>query len=130
MINYNDQKKSNKKFQSDEKDFIINDHNLNLHLDPDNYSYKEEESFEEGNFHFNPVHHGDHKDFTSSDLKEDEIIPIDPKLVITNSVSDRRTNRNNNPPENDNKVVGRIKFPQEDVDLDISDNMSDDKINL
>lgn len=129
MNNYNDQKKSNKKFQSDEKEIIINDHNLNLHIDPDNYSYKEE-SFEEGKFYFIVVHHGDHKDFTSSDLKEDEIMPIDPKLVITNNVSDRRTNRNINHTDSDNKMVGRMKLPQEEVDLDISDNINDDKINL
>lgn len=47
MNNYNDQKKTNKKFQSDEKEIILNDHHHNIHLDPDNYSYNDEESYED-----------------------------------------------------------------------------------
>lgn len=43
-----DMRKSNKKFQSDEKEIVLIDqHHSNIQSDPDNYSYHVEDSFEE-----------------------------------------------------------------------------------
>lgn len=72
----------------------------------------------------------DHNDFTSSDLKEDEIKSFDPKLVSSSAVSnERRLNKNNNQLDNENKIIGIVKQPHETNEYD-NENSNDEVINL
>jgi hypothetical protein len=70
-----------------------------------------------------------HKDFTSADLKEEEILSIDPKIAATGSTNDRRLKRNSNSVEAESKL-GMVNQPSKEENENDSDDNSDERVNL
>lgn len=130
--NNSDFKKINKKFKFDEKEIIlINQPKVSELSEEDEDSFKELSQDESKIRRVILVHQANHKDFTSSDLKEDEIFSIDQKLVSTNTNPERRLNRNSGSLENEMKnYVGGINI-KEDIEIENDDNNNDDqKLNM
>ena len=71
------------------------------------------------------VYQADHKDFTSSDLKEDEVISMDPKLVSTTTNSEKRLNRNSGSLEKNLKNYG--KGIKEEKDIENDENLNEEQ---